>query len=379
MRRFLLFLAFIQSLIGFAQSDIVAIGNIPIEIKETSGLIHYNGQLITHNDSDSAPQLYVLDIETLQIVRTVTVIGEENIDWEDISQDASHIYIGDIGNNRGTRIDLGILKISKEEFDSSDEVTAERITYLYEDQTDFTETDGSDFDAEALFVLDNDLIVLTKQWQSGGTVAYKIPKTPGAFLAERMDSYQVNGLITGATFDGFTRTLYLVGYSQLLRPFFVDVPEVNTGSVFSGNPIKTNLEIGTAQVEALTFSGDTFYATSEEFVNQPLVNSASQLFSFTLDGIDDPPDSGEEEEEIPVNDELIVYKSNDSFELFYELNSLKPIFGMGIFDSSGRMIRYTPLERITQNPIDISTFSQGVYHLGFFYDNKVISSPFLRD
>lgn len=374
--RYLIFFAVLYSGLVFPQSDIQSLGTLPQGIFETSGLIFHNGRLVTHNDSGNAPELYELDAETLQITRTINVLNAENIDWEDIAQDSDFIYIGDIGNNQGNRQDLGILKISKAEFDSSNEVTAERIIFLYEDQIDFTTTAASDFDAEALFVLDDNLIVLTKQWQSEGTVAYKIPKIPGAFLAERMDDYQVDGLVTGATFDAFSRTLYLVGYSQLLTPFFVEVPAVTNDTIFSGEPVKTGLPIGPSQIEALTFTDDTFYATSEDFVNS-LFSSPAQLFSFSLDIAENTDPLPVEEN--PSSQELVVFKSTNSLEVNYELNSNKPIFGMGIFDSQGRMVLYTPLERITQSPIDISIFNQGLYHLAFFYDNMVISSPFFRD
>lgn len=378
MTRYLIFSVVLYSGLLFSQSDIQSLGTLPQGIFETSGLIFYNGRLITHNDSGNAPELYELDVQTLQITRTVRVLNAENIDWEDIAQDADFIYIGDIGNNQGNRQDLGILRIAKAEFDTSDEVNAERITFLYEDQNDFTTTTDSDFDAEALFVLDDNLIVLTKQWQSEGTVAYKIPKMPGAFLAERMDSYQVDGLVTGATFDALSGTLYLVGYSQILTPFFVEVPEVADDTIFSGEPVKTGLPIGPSQIEALTLVDDTFYATSEDFVNS-LFSSTAQLFTFSLDAVENPnPNPNPDGEILPIG-ELIVYKNPNSTQLNYELNSNKPIFGMGIFDSQGRMIAYTPLERITEDPIDISNFSQGLYHLAFFYDKKVISAPFFRD
>ena len=183
--RYLFFLVMWYSAIGVSQSDIRSLGTLPQEILETSGLIFYNGSLITHNDSGNTSELYELDVETLEITRTIRVLNAENSDWEDISQDSDFIYIGDIGNNQGSRQDLGILKIAKVDFDTSNEVNAERINFLYEDQTNFTATSDSDFDAEALFALDDNLFVLTKQWRSEGTVAYKIPKTPGTFLAER--------------------------------------------------------------------------------------------------------------------------------------------------------------------------------------------------
>lgn len=374
--RYSFFLVVLYSALGLSQSNIQSLGTLPQEILETSGLIFYNGKLITHNDSGNAAELYELDTETLQITRTIRVLNAENIDWEDIAQDSDFIYIGDIGNNEGNRQDLGILKISKTEFNNSNEVSAERITFLYEDQTDFTATSESDFDAEALFVLDNDLIVLTKQWLSEGTVAYKIPKAPGAFLAERVGAYQVDGLVTGATFDAPSGTLFLVGYSQILMPFFVEISGVTVDSIFSGESMKEALNIGPSQVEALTLNGTTFYATSEEFRNPPL-NSPARLFTFSLDTEENPnPNPGEE---IQPMEELVTYKQPNGTELNYVLNSNKPIFGMGIFDSQGRMLDYTPLERITEDPIDISILSQGLYHLAFFYDNRVISSAFFKD
>ena len=367
-----------------AQSDIQSVGNLPEEIIETSGLIYYNGKLITHNDSGNAAELYELDFETLQITRTVRILNAENIDWEDIAQDENHIYIGDIGNNRGDRQDLGVIKIAKSDYDNSDEVNAERITFIYEDQTDFTTSENSDFDAEALFVFGEYLVVLTKQWQSGGTVAYRIPKAPGAFLAEPIGFYQVDGLVTGADFDAVSNSLYLIGYSQLLTPFFVEAPNVSDLAIFGDEPKKTILGTGPAQMEAITFHNETLYVTSEEFISPPLVNTLSRLFTFTVD------DVSEEGEEVPnpnpvdgpeLNDGLVVYKPFKSLTLNFELNSDsdKPIFGMGIFDGRGRMIEYTPLERMSGESIDISNLSQGLYYLAFFYDDEVISSPFFRD
>lgn len=361
---------------AISQTDIQELGVLPQSIKETSGLLFYNGKLITHNDSGNAAELYELDIETLQITRTIRITNAINIDWEDLAQDDDFIYIADIGNNSGDRLDLGILRISKSDFDMHNEIIAERIDFLYEDQTDFTTTTDSDFDAEALFSLEDDLIVLTKQWQTQGTVAYRIPKLAGSFLAERLDSYQVDGLVTGASFDATTNALYLAGYSQFLTPFFVEILNVDGNAIFGTEQIKGNLSIGQAQVEAITLNDGIFYLTSEEFINPPLLNTAPRLFQLTLDNGEEVPDSGESPEFI---DDLLVYKQANSTQLNYQLNTDKPIFGMGIFDASGRKVRYTPLERITDDPIDISTFSQGLYYLAFFYGNSVISSPFFRN
>ncbi|UJH67101.1 T9SS C-terminal target domain-containing protein [Allomuricauda sp. SCSIO 65647] len=369
----------------YAQSDVQSVGQLPQTISETSGLIFYNGKLITHNDSGNTPQLFEIDTVSLAITRTVTIESTINVDWEDLAQDDDYIYIGDFGNNTGDRQDLAILRVAKAAYDIADTVSAERIDFFYEDQEDFTTAQNSDWDAEALFVLNDDLIILTKQWQSQGTVAYRLPKLPGAFLAERLDTYQVNGLVTGATYDSASNVLYLVGYNQFLLPFFEVIEGVTDNAIFSGEKTQTMLDIGFAQIEAIEQVGATFYATSEEFNNSsPPVSSASRLFRFSLDEDDLPPEEEEEEEENPSdggqlnNDQLVLYKRLDSELLNYRLNTSRAIFGMGIFDTSGRQVQFVPLEELQSDSIDLSTLGPSVYYFTFFLKGKTVSKPYFK-
>ncbi|BFP42871.1 hypothetical protein FGF1_37160 [Flavobacteriaceae bacterium GF1] len=374
MRKVIFVFSVLSIQIGWAQSNISVVGNLPEPLRETSGLLYYNGRLLTHNDSGNSAELFEFDAETLTITRVIELINTVNTDWEGMAQDDDFIYIGDFGNNRGERQDLRVLRISKQALDNSDEVMAERIDFTYEDQTDFTPSENSDFDAEAFFVLNNSLIILTKQWQQQGTVAYRIPKTPGSYTAERLASYQVNGLVTDATYDSVSNTLFLVGYSNLLLPFFVEIGPVSENAIFGDSQNKTNLSVGQAQMEAITLHGGVFYVTSEAFSNPPIVDSPSRLFSFTLDdGANGPPTEG-----IP-QDDLIVFKSFGSTQLEYSLNTDRPIFGMGIFDGMGRLVEFTPLERISDSPIDISQLAVGLYYLSFFYQDTSISAPFFRN
>ncbi len=371
----------------YAQNDVQSVGPLPQTISETSGLIYHNGKLITHNDSGNTPQLFEIDTVSLAVTRTVTIENAINVDWEDLAQDDEYIYIGDFGNNTGDRQDLAILRVAKAAYDRADTVSAERIDFFYEDQEDFMTTQSSDWDAEALFVLNDDLIVLTKQWQSQGTVAYRLPKLPGAFLAERLDDYQVNGLVTGATYDAASSELYLVGYSQFLSPFFEIIEGVTDNTIFSGEKTQTILDIGFAQIEAVEQAGATFYVTSEEFINSsPPISSASRLFRFTLDEDDLPPEEEEEEEEgenpfdggQPNNDQLVIYKRFDSELLNYRLNTSRAIFGMGIFDTSGRQVQFVPLEELQGDSIDLSTLGPSVYYFTFFLKGKTVSKPYFK-
>ncbi len=381
MKALLFFLGMFFTTVLWSQTVTTQIGELPALVKETSGLLFYNGRLITHNDSGNLPQLYEIDTTSLAIVRTVTIANVQNIDWEDLTQDDDFIYIGDFGNNRGDRRDLRILKISKTDYGLSDVVVAEEINFMYEDQIDFETTGDSDFDAESLFSLQDDLIVLTKQWQQKGTVAYRIPKIPGAFLAERMDTYQVNGLVTAAAFDSASSQLFLVGYSEFLVPFFATIADVNPDAIFGGEKEKTNLDIGFAQVEALALiTPDHFYVSSEEFINPPLVNTASRLFSLLLNESQEGEGGGVDPIDTEVDPEgFIVFKTFGSDQLNYNLNITEGIVAMGIFDSSGRLISYEPLERITTDPIDISTLGQSLYYLTFFLVDGAISAPFYKD
>ena len=315
------------------------------------------------------------------------MVGATNTDWEAITQDQDFIYIGDIGNNSGDRTDLNVLKISKTEYQNNTTVTAETIAFSYGDQTDFTTTPNSDFDAEALFSFRDVLIVLTKQWQQQGTVAYTIPKDPGTFVAPRLDTNQINGLVTDATYDAGSNTLFIVGYSSILVPFFASFNDLNANNLFAGTGRKTDLDIGFAQVEALasTSTGE-FFITSEAFSNPPVIDSPSRLFRFALDSEEepDPPEEPDTGEDPPPNFEipegLTVFKTFGSQQLNYRLNVDGPIIAMGVFDASGRLVNYVPLENITAGPLDISYLSEALYYLGFFFfDNSLIAAPFYKD
>ena len=302
---FLLFSTFL-----FSQDDAEALGDLPEVISESSGLIFHNGKLITHNDSGNTPVLYEIDTVSLQITRTVTITNVENVDWEDITQDGQYIYIGDFGNNKGTRTDLVIYRIEKQAYDQSDTVPAERIDFNYEDQTGFLDNENSDWDAEALFVLNDQLIVLTKQWQGNGTVAYSIPKIPGDHLARKLDAYDVNGLVTGATYNPLSKALFIIGYSPTLAPFAIRIDEVSDTIIFTDKIVRTNLSIGLAQIEGITYSDiNTYYFTSELFTRTtPSIRLEPQLFSFKTEDVADGGGEPEPEPENPLKRVLLYSK-----------------------------------------------------------------------
>lgn len=365
-----------------AQEDVRVLAELPTEISETSGLIFYRDKLITHNDSGNTPQLYEIDTTTYQITRTVTVTNVENIDWEDLAQDEEYIYIGDFGNNVGIRTDLKIYRVAKQEYDESDTVTAEQINFSYEDQTDFTNNGNSDWDAEAFFVLDDQLIILTKQWQSNGTVAYALPKIPGTYEADRIDTFAIEGLVTGATYNPLTDVLFIVGYSSTLSPFTAQLTGVTSTVIFNSTIIRANLSIGFAQVESIAYADETtYFLTSESFMRTtPNINLVATLFKFDSESNSEPEPEPEPESEFESGEEtIIVFKGRLFNFLEYQSSINKPIIKRSIFDTLGREITSVLGEDIQDNRVDLSALQNGIYYLTFYFSDDTVAIPFYKD
>lgn len=392
-------------LVGFnisAQENVQTVGNNPAAISETSGLIYFNESLITINDSGNDAVLFELDTLSLSIKRTVSISNVDNIDWEAISQDDEYIYIGDFGNNVGIRKDLAIHRIAKTDYINFDNVTASTITYSYVDQEDFTNDGYSDWDAEAFFILNDQLIILTKQWQSLGSVAYAIPKTPGDYVASRVGEIENTGLITDATYNLETNKLVVIGYSSILSPFIGIVYDLNSLSIFEGYS-QTSLGLNFVQAEGITqVSATNYFFTSEYYSRQsPTIESSSRLFSFQLEanvtvepeepGNPENPQEPEEpenpeepsepeESETPdsveeMKDNLIIFKDNTTNEYRYSLTTDKAIYGQIIFDVLGQQV-WQNFEAVEMEGSISLNLETSIYYLALYLEDRVIAKPF---
>lgn len=259
--------------------------SLPISdtIHETSGLIYWNDKLWTIND-DGDTNLYSLDTTGINL-RKFALPKVKNKDWEAIAQDSSHIYIGDFGNNvSGNRNDLHILKIEKRAFLENKSVI-DTIAFSFEDQINFEKQNSNttNFDCETMLVTKDSLYLLTKEWSSGQTRLYVLPKSAGTYKARFRASLNVNGLITGGVLLEEKKIIALCGYTKNLQPFLYLLYDYKENEFFSGNKRKIKLGLPFHQIEGIaTKDGLRYYLTNEKFQKKPFISVNQQLHFVDL-------------------------------------------------------------------------------------------------
>lgn len=254
---------------------------LPDVLPETSGLIYWNKGIWTHNDSDDS-NIYSLDTTSGAVLQSVALTGTVNTDWEEISEDGDFIYIGDFGNNfSGNRTDLKILKISKTSVLAGlPEVEIINFSYAGRVGYDPTEPNNTDYDCEAMIVSQDSIYLFTKQWVSGGTAIYSLPKTGGTHVAKLKSVYNVRGLITGAVYLEPQRLIALCGYNKILEPFILLLYDFQGTDFFGGNKRKISVELPYHQVEAITTADGLKYFISNENFTQPDVVTVPQAINI---------------------------------------------------------------------------------------------------
>jgi hypothetical protein len=254
--------------------------SISDSIQETSGLIYWNNFLFTHNDNTDE-LLYKLNPITGIKIGTVD-LGVNNIDWEEISQDVNNIYIGDFGNNNGNRTNLKIYIISKSSIIVNAPVV-DSVQFVYSDQLSFISSPNTtNFDCEAFIVGLDSIYLFTKQWSLNGSSYYSLPKTPGTYTANLRGSINVQGLVTGASYNPNNSLIVLSGYNNTLQPFLFLLYDYTGTNFSSGNKRKLGISLPFHQIEGVcSINESTFYVSNEKFVSGP-INIPQKIHELNL-------------------------------------------------------------------------------------------------
>ena len=254
---------------------------LPEEVKETSGLFFHNGRLWTHNDSGGKPILYALDTTTFEVVQRITLDKVKNKDWEDVCTDGENVFVGDFGNNKGNRKDLRIYMFPLADIPQGGDavLTVDSITFWFADQTDFSKRKVHDFDCESFFASDKNLYLFSKGWETGTTRLYRLPKTPGDYVAEVVNGFDSQGLLTGADYDRENHVLVLVGYVKTIwKPFMYLIFDFDENGERLSNCRFEMPHLAGAQTEGVCFfDNGRCYLTAE---TSPTVTSRVFVVDF---------------------------------------------------------------------------------------------------
>ena len=244
------------------------IGELPEILDESSGLsVDTEQQVYAVNDHNGENAVYVMN-QKGELLHTVVLSNAKNKDWEDLAKDEEgNLYVADTGNNDNDRTNLRIYKVMANQLNTDDSIIVEKIKFTFADQTEFPPVETNlHFDTEAVIAHAGYLWLFTRDRSkpfSGKTRLYKLPLTPGEYVAEYVtdfatDSDKSQGAIRGAAINQTGTKLALVSKEMLW--IFNDFSGTD---FFNGKVEKYTLSTHT-QVESIAFKDDCTLLFSDE-------------------------------------------------------------------------------------------------------------------
>ncbi len=323
--------------------------NLSDTLLENSGLIREGDKLYTFNDSGSSHKLFELDTNG-NILRSIYISGATNIDWEALSSNSTHVFIGDFGNNNGNRQDLCVYRLQKSDL-NLDTVIAEKMVFFWSDQTQFTaQPNANNFDCEAFFAQEDSLVLFTKNWGDLKTKMYRLPVFwSDTLMAQLTDSFNVDGLITDACKYPNSNEVFLLGYknngNNFYTSFIWNLWDYPSNHCFSGH--KRRIEIGNvltvSQTEGIAMkSAHKGYVSAEKVVS--IITIAPKLFEFDFSSYFATASLGELIE--GPNYHILYHSSDNSHEIIidvpFKVCQISDIQGktMGFINGSNRILTY---------------------------------------
>ena len=184
-------------------------------------------------------------------------------------------------------------------------------------------------------------------------------------MAKKRYSYNIEGLITGATFLQSKQLIVLCGYSELLEPFIYLLYDFSGTDFFRGNKRKVNLSLPFHQVEGITTTNGLKYYLSNEFFSVPpyltvpqklhILNLEPFLEDYLESFSSDVNDTGR-------NDAYTVYPVPAEISVKLKRSDYKEPEKYFLINNTGRILR-TGIVAAEEDQIDISSLSCGLYIL----------------
>ena len=227
------------------------------EVEETSGLEYIGDNLLTINDSGDKARVYVFTPKG-HLIKNIRFYDLKNKDWEDIAADKEHYYIADIGNNFATRENLKIYILSK------DLIPQGTIKIKYEAQKTFSKESRNEYDAEALTVVGDDLVLFSKNRKTLKSQIYFFPKTEGSYSLTPTAVIDTKALVTAADYSSEEDLMVLTGYDFKGIQYFFTLKNFKKNGIENIYLKRYSIPVKPAQIEGVKIiNQNEFWITSE--------------------------------------------------------------------------------------------------------------------
>jgi hypothetical protein len=248
---------------------------LPKELKEISGIVKDGNALWAISDNRNV-DVYKLDLSG-NIIQQLHISNIPLRDVEAITADKNYLYIGDVGDNSGTREERIIVRVLKSSIGDNAIATVEGelIRFHFAEEGDIKNKRANNYDCEAILNYKDSIYIFTKRREDLKTGLYAVPKIPGMYTARYIDVFKTVGLVTDAAVNEAGNKLALVGYdgSNHTRPFIWLLSNFSGNNFFSGDYDRyelTNENKLDWQVESIAYKDeDHFFIACERTKDVP--------------------------------------------------------------------------------------------------------------
>lgn len=231
-------------------------------LAEVSGSIWHEGALWVLADGGNAAKLYRVDTSSGTFTDSTSFQNASNIDWEELSCNSTHVFIGDFGNNTGQRRNLRIFKFDIGQL-GNENVYCDTLLFSYAEQADFSYNPLTIYDCEAMVAFEDSLVLFSKSWADLACRVYSLPVTKGTHKTRFLQTLQPGKLITGACKFKNRVVLCAYGYNGQFQPGLT-LLELSSNPLFQ-NAKHIGLNVAQAvQVESIVqLDTTTLWITAE--------------------------------------------------------------------------------------------------------------------
>jgi hypothetical protein len=197
--------------------------------KENSGIVKSRTRedlYWVHNDSGDDPKIYSIHANGEDYTQSryagnlgVMIAGAINVDWEDITTDASgNLIIADVGNNGNDRRDLVFYVVPEPSPKAGRTTFLTRYFVRYPDQVSFPASrEQFNFDCEGVFTVGNTIYCFSKNRSDRNTTLYRLddPKPDAINTLTRLETIHLNGQVVGADASVDGLRLVVITYDSI--------------------------------------------------------------------------------------------------------------------------------------------------------------------